>query len=409
MKSGILRLLAILSATLLCVYALQSVQVNTASAATASAVPDGTQATYNDAVVGYALVRGPGTPDETFSYNRAGGAITVTTTVTGSYSVTFKGAASTVVGAGHPQVTAIGANAHCLVWDWGAFGTGDLTVNVACLDNNQGDPVNRDFSILVLDEGGAGANNPNLAFAYTEERAPAGGELDLTGSDTTYNPGDSQTSGQTILFHTGTGRYSVVFRNLGEVMSTTGHVQVTPVLSGFMTPLVISCRLEAQWEFVSGDLAIPIQCSDLNGNLLDAAFNVLVTSGEETAPGYAYALNDLLEPVQYTELTNDFVYNPWGAVEVIRLPGLDGYQLRFHGAGPESGGNFVVTPLGPAGTSCSILSWGASNADGSLIVRIRCFSEARTHVNAMFTVLSTFVDASPVTTQSGLYLPVMMR
>lgn len=361
------------------------------------------QATYNEAVAGYVLVRGAGAVDEDFSYSRAGGIIDVTHLATGTYSVFFVDAASNIEGNGHVQVTPIGANVHCPVRGWDTFGANNYRVDLLCLDNDAGERVNSDFSMLVLDEGGG--NNPNLAFTYSQERAPAGGELDLTNSDDTYNPG----GGQTVLFHTGTGRYSIVFHDLGQVMHTTAHVQITPVTSGFMGDVVISCGVAAQWEFIGGNLTVPVQCSDLDGNPLDATFNVLVTSGEEVAPGFAYALNDVLDEAEFTELTNDYVYNPFGDVLARRLNGLDGYLLHFLGVTTENGGNIVVTPYAAPGTSCAILDWRALNSGEGLTVQIRCFSASRTHVDAMFTVLSTFVDASPAPEQRRLYLPIFTR
>ncbi|MEO6809050.1 MAG: M6 family metalloprotease domain-containing protein [Isosphaeraceae bacterium] len=89
------------------------------------------------------------TPSVTYAYNSAGGAITVTRTGTGVYSMKFAGLGGGGKAGGHVQVTAYGsAGETANVANWLSVGA-DFVVNVRCF-NSAGKPVDARYNVMVI-------------------------------------------------------------------------------------------------------------------------------------------------------------------------------------------------------------------------------------------------------------------
>lgn len=336
------------------------------------------QVDYNNAVVGYTAVS-DGVADPTYSYNAAGGDITVSHPDTGQYIVAFEGAGGILEGGGHVQVTPVGTpDVQCAVHDWS--GDPDLEVGVLC-ENLDGDWIDSNFTILLVDKFAPGpGHNENLAFARTPEGPLSPGDvIDLSSESTTHNPGGSST----ILHYDGDGIFRIIFEDLANAFPTSdvGYPQVS-LFEDSITFISRLCRPK-NGEWVGSDYEVRIVCSQFNGLPSSSPFNLLLTSGEEEAPGYAYASVPPAVEISsdWTELSTS--YNPFGSVE-IRKDSPDMVHVRFNGLNTEGqGGIFLISSPG----ICTIDNWGT-------IFGIHFVSVAGCG-GSPFNVLSTFVDAVP--------------
>lgn len=104
------------------------------------------------AQVGYTWANQPSAaqyePHPLYSYNPAGGRITISRTGTGAYTVQFAGLGGKGKGGGHVQVTSYGDNSDtCKVMRWG-HGSPDFVVEVRCFDA-RGAAVDSRFTVLA--------------------------------------------------------------------------------------------------------------------------------------------------------------------------------------------------------------------------------------------------------------------
>lgn len=101
---------------------------------------------------GYAWADNPSiasyTPNAAYSYNSAGGPVSIVRTGVGIYTVKFSGLGGSGSG-GNVQVTAYGSDAAtCKVANWG-FAPTDFTVNVRCFQSG-GSPIDTRYTINVV-------------------------------------------------------------------------------------------------------------------------------------------------------------------------------------------------------------------------------------------------------------------
>ncbi|MEM6289539.1 MAG: hypothetical protein AAF845_20535, partial [Bacteroidota bacterium] len=212
------------------------------------------------------------TPDASFSYNGAGGAITATRTSVGSYQIAF---ADLNVEEGHVQATAYRSDARCISDGWG-----DGVVRVRCYDP-AGALVDSRYTVLFVandavtrDAGFAWANNA------TQE---------------SYTPDPSYTAnpnGAVTAFRLGTGSYQMGFSGLGSA-TPGGNVMV----SAYRTAGV-HCNVQS-WGPPGGgqnNTFARVRCYDSDGTLTDARYTLLLTwparvgVTTEAAPEAAFAL-----------------------------------------------------------------------------------------------------------------------
>lgn len=102
--------------------------------------------------VGYVWAHNPTsasyTPTPVYSYNSAGGAITITRSNTGRYAVRFAGLGGQSTAGGNVQVTAYGfGSEYCKVQSWGSGGD-DFVANVNCFAAG-GNPADTLYTVLV--------------------------------------------------------------------------------------------------------------------------------------------------------------------------------------------------------------------------------------------------------------------
>lgn len=95
----------------------------------------------------------PYTPSAIYAYNSSGGAVTITRTGIGKYTVKFSGLGAGGFGAsvgGNVQVTAYDNNVNVAkVWYWDSLGA-DFIVYVLVQNKGKHTPVNGLFTVLVM-------------------------------------------------------------------------------------------------------------------------------------------------------------------------------------------------------------------------------------------------------------------
>ena len=219
---------------------------------------------------------GPYTPLSAYSYNASGGAVTITPTGTGLYTVDFAGLNSS-----YPdtvQITAYDTNGYCRSNGWNGNVQGEAYV--ACFDA-AGAPANSDFTILYEARGGDFGNaNAGLAYMYADKpTAPS------------YSPDRSfnSTGGANSIARNSVGSWTVTIPGLTKV---GGEVQVTE------QELQGGARcVTAGWGSSGSGTSVNVLCFDATGAPADEAYALMyalhepfgLVSAKKTPGAWAWA------------------------------------------------------------------------------------------------------------------------
>jgi hypothetical protein len=200
-------------------------------------------------------------PNPSYSDNSSGGAVTITRTATGTYTVRWVGLART---AGQLDETVmVGAYGsvprRCNVASWDAFGSADFVANVRCTDLN-GVLADSRFVAMVVDRGRA-----TRRYGLTWADQPTS-----TIYTTTQN-GYSRTStaGAISVSRTAVGAYQV---RLGG-QARTGVSPETVLVTSYGSTAY--CKA-SQWGANGADMIVTVLCFDPAGNFIDSRFDVLL-------------------------------------------------------------------------------------------------------------------------------------
>ncbi len=200
--------------------------------------------------------------------------------------------------------------------------------------------------------------------------------------------------GSITATRTAGGAYAITFGGLGPA-AAGGSVAVTAYGSA------ASCTV-IQWEALSADLRIRVECRTAGGTLTDSEYDVLfvTAAGIAVQPGVAYAWANNPAAASYTPNTARS-YNPasggTGTVTATRS-GVGTYTMRFNGYVPTTGGHVQVTPYGAiANGRCAVTGWG--EAVGSLEINVRCSNG--TGAPADYPYLVQFLEGSAVDTETA--------
>lgn len=195
------------------------------------------------------------TPNATYSFNSSGGAINISRTSVGTYSVRFSGLGGGA--GGNVLVTSYGNGSEtCKVASWGSAGA-DFTANVRCFSAT-GTASDSMYSVRVAwnsptlgKNGYAWADNPTVG-SYTPNASYS------------YN----SSGGPISISRSGVGAYSVNFSGLGGGAGG-GNVQVTAYGTDAAT-----CKV-ASWSF-AGDFTASVRCFQTGGSAVDTRFTINV-------------------------------------------------------------------------------------------------------------------------------------
>lgn len=317
------------------------------------------------------------TPDDRYSYNSAGGEITITRSDVGTYAVSF--ADLDLSSGGNIQVTAYGSDtAQCRVAGW------FTTVDVLCTSPD-GQPVDSRYTVLFT-EPEAGTTVPGLAYVWASQES----EDDYTpGAAYSYTP----TGDPVTINRSGTGVYRITFGGM-NVDLNFGHVQVSAYGSTAAT-----CQV-SNWSGVP--LGVSVRCFDSAGDPVDTQYTLLVTwPTEPDVPGVAFAFAGRAEEASYTP-NSFYSYGP-GDLTATRTD-VGTYAMTFAGFNNDSGGpggHIQVSTYGTTAATCNVSNW--SSGAGPFIAGVRCTDSAGQPVDAIYTILATWPQRIPVANEDGQF------
>jgi hypothetical protein len=298
-------------------------------------------------------------PAATYSFNRAGGAITIARPAgtTGRYVATFGGLSALLVGRSVVHVTGYGTgNTYCKPVT--SYLASDK-VEVRCFKGGSGAAVNAAFTLLVT-----GANG-DRGFLYAHQPSATGYDPDAQGS---WNP-----AGTMKVTRFRRGEYEVIFTNLRPLELLLGHAQVTAVGTG-----QARCTL-LEWGG-EPDLYVQVSCHTPSGALVDSKFSVLFA---RPADHLAYAFADQPTSASYTPPAFG-AWNPTGGGISISRSGVGKYSVRWTGADPLilGRGNVQVTAVAyGTGTHCKVTGQGAEST------QVQCYRPDGTPVDSYYSVM----------------------
>jgi hypothetical protein len=303
-------------------------------------------------------------PSASYAFNRSGGAITVTKPAgtTGRYAVRFAGLSALLGTTSTVKVTGYSTNnSYCQ--PTGPKLTSDV-VNIRCFRGNTGAPADAYFTVLIRKPAPASTFTSALAFAYANQ--PTAGSY-VPPASSSWNP-----AGAIKVSRSGTGSYSVLFKNIGPgFRSNGGHVQVVAVGTASQYCVVLG------WGG-SPDLSIDVKCFTKSGSPADTRFNVQFMGRSDHA---GYTLADQPGSSSYTP-TARFTSNPGGGAVQISRSAVGQYLVTFNGLGATliDGGDVQVTGYG-SNSQCKVEYWGGDT------VSVRCFAPGGAFVDSFFDVL----------------------
>jgi hypothetical protein len=282
------------------------------------------------------------TPSTSYSFNRAGGAISITRQGEGTYTVRFAGLSALLGTKSTVHVTGyLAENTYCkpaaqkLLSD---------VIHIKCFDAASGRPTDAYYTVYITKRYG------DLAFAYanlptTNDYAPAG--------SASSNP-----TGAIRVFRNGVGNYSVKFTGFGSrLTSNGGHAQAVALGTGAQ-----HCKVGG-WGG-SPDLFVTVLCYSRFGDPKDVKFNLFFATPN---PHLAYAWANSPTSASYTPSTF-YSTNPNGGGINITRSGTGRYVVTWSGLALLDGGDVQVTAYSSGNIVCKVEGWGSQS------VGVRCFN-----------------------------------
>jgi hypothetical protein len=306
------------------------------------------------------------TPDGSYSYNAAGGAITATRSGTGAYQMSWSGFEDVGINGGNIQVsgyTVGGADVSCGVGGWGSY-----TASVYCYDS-AGDPVDAYYTILFLKPPKKNWTQ-EYAFAWANDPTAASYE-----PQTFYS---FNRAGKPIeINRSSVGRYAVTFPSF-EYLPGGGNVQVSQYAGGGGY-----CKID-YWS----SNTVYVECFDAAGAASDEYFTILYLKSPPgtTSTSYAWAFSSTAASY---DAASDYAFNPTGGAITATRAGVGVYQMEFTGAGAlgVDGGHVQVTAYGGTNQRCKVGSWYLD------VVTVLCFDSAGAPADSEYTLLYLKPDA----------------
>jgi hypothetical protein len=303
------------------------------------------------------------TPDAGYSYNSAGGAISITRSATGSYAVKFAGLGNSLTD--NVLVTAYGSNGTCKVGSWGASGA-DQYAYVYCFDA-AGAAADSYFDLVYqAHSGNIGTSSKGLAFLWANDS-----------TSPSYTPSTgyqyNSTGGTNTITRSGVGVYHAFLPGLDKV---GGHVQVTAYGS-----TADRCKTSG-WSSDSSGTYVDVLCFDSAGAPVDTRYTLeysrhLPTAFLTTATtkGF-YAWASQPSSASYTT-SGPYSYNAYGTGKITAVRDDKGYyHLSPPTVGSYSTSNVLVTAYGSDNSYC--------NSSGWYPVYVSCYKQGGDAVNSRF-------------------------
>jgi uncharacterized protein (TIGR03437 family) len=317
----------------------------------------GARTAYADQGYAYAWVpSGTATAvSATYSFNPAGGAITLAHSATGSYTVTF---ANSGIGTGWVAMAAAygGSGNYCNTPGWAGS-----VVTVSCF-NAAGAAADTAFTVLAV----SNQNDKGIAFSWANNSTSASYTPSASYS---YNP-----AGSILATRSATGTYQVVFNGLS---GAGGTVQVNAYGSNAV------CS-SADW---GGSFMANVNCHDPSGNPVDSLFVIAIVPAGATPNGMAWSLAASPASPSYTP-PGATTFNPTGGAVSVSRQGTGQYLVTFAKlAAVGAIGGLVRATANDTTAHCNVQAW-SPGAGGNFQVSVGCTNGAGTPVDAQFEVLA---------------------
>lgn len=334
----------------------------------------------DDSRLAYALADQPSAaapyvPDPVLRFSTSGGAITVTRTATGSYTVSFAGLGRPPGGRDNVQVTTVaGGPIYCKAASWDASGA-DLVATVRCV-RKDASLADSKFSILALGARAFGASTPLGFLVWNGDVA---GTVSLDTSLTAYN----SAGGKIDVGHVSDGNYATILEGLGtQSGGVTGPVGFIASGTGNTAR---RCQLNGYDLAGSGN---GITCRNSGGGFSDAAFSLLWFTRGRPGFRYGYAFaNNAGNTAGYAPPSDLSKNSSGGAITAKRIA-AGTYQVSFAGLAHAAGATEAVqvSVFGQGGPFCTLVSWGNGGAN-ELVVNVTCWDTLDLPADAPFNVL----------------------
>lgn len=331
--------------------------------------------------VGWTWYNGNATPNQAYSYNPSGGAISIYRSEPGYYFVTFSGLSGSATELGTGIATAYGSNATCEGGSITVSGS-DLVEVVNCWSPTGGQ-VDTDFS-LVLEQRDSWSGAGEDGYVYAVEPDYAIGVPYVPAQAFQFN----SAGGTNTVTRTGTGTYTAILPGLKHL---GGTVQVDAGNTEDSANGAVSTRCQAtSWGVQSGNTVAFVACFGPDGQPIDSIFGLTYANAalpSQNAPvtltgAYAWA-NNPTSTKAYTP-NRAYQYNTYssGVLTAERLKGRTGqYQVNLPAGASPSSTVAAATAVDLPGGYCNIASWS------NTAVGVDCYSASGQPANAKFTVL----------------------
>lgn len=295
------------------------------------------------------------TPDLDFSYNPSGGAITITRTGTGSYTVVFAGVSADVANAGSVQVSGLDSNGWCLTGGWGSNGSEGLRITVRCY--LLGNLTDMRFTVLFVE----GAGGASRAVGYAWANNP-------TAASYTPQPSYAYAHGGGTITATrfSVGQYTMSFSGIGSHGGGPGGTAQVTTYGGSG-----NCTVQG-WNSEGTSVDVLVFCYDRFGTPVDTQYQALflwpdrVSTALEMEPDDGAAMLVLSGPNPTRTDTE---------VAVTLLEAADAHVRVFDALGRE----VAALHDGPLVAGTTVLEWNADAVPpGTYRVRLETGGTVRT-------------------------------
>jgi hypothetical protein len=312
---------------------------------------------------------GTTTPDNAYSYNSTGGAISVTRNAAGDYFVTFAGLGNALNS--NVVVTAWGPGPnYCISGGWSTPNGADVDATVYCY-NNAGSLADQAFTLLYQSRTGAGSA-ASVAFLWADQPTSSAYTPDL---DYQYNP----FGGTNTITRNGVGNYTANFPGLDRTGGT--------VLVGSFGSAPAHCQV-TDWGSGSSGTNVNVNCTDGTGTAADEYFT-LVYSINATAGygdgsiggGAIWARNDTTKTPY--DVSTRYSKNIDGEEMTAQRIGKGRYQWTMNVEPQWTSSTVLVTAYDAPGSYCSTDAWFSNSEYTS--VYVNCFDATGAPANTRFT------------------------
>jgi len=312
----------------------------------------------------------------TYCYNSQNGAVQMSRTSVGYYTVNFDNLATS---GGVAHVSAYGGNHHCNVRNWHSTSS-SLIVNVKCIDT-QGRPVDGKFTALFYKE--TQEINRRTAYVWANQ---ASSDLNIDYTPSLSYQWNSKGVNNSVT-RIGVGQYRVRVPGLGAWHGKRGTVMVTAYGDDHNF-----CKVR-NWALDGTDTLVYVNCFSALGSEQNNRFTMsfmrdltlAAPVGEQVKyNAYVWLDNEAGGFQSHRYQDNNKMPAPSWADVTLSLPGtyrVSLPQLKFSNKTTSK-----ITAYGYGNDYCNIRHWW-SNGSGGTAVNVACYDINGAEKKSRFTLL----------------------